>query len=339
MRLRLLFLRITRFEFWPYWVFYLPTIPYFLYLMLKTRSTTFFTNVNPAIYLSGIVGESKEEILRHIPSKYKAKSILLKKANISDEEVMETVKEEFTYPIIVKPNIGERGEGVEKVYDDAQLLRVIKTYPIDFILQEFIEYEHEFGVMYYRIPNTSEFAVTSIVRKGFLKVEGDGRSSVKELLQQNYRALLVWDYLKEHLEDIWYMIPKAGEIIYPQPIGNHSKGTMFMDANHLINPKVHDLFNGIVKEYTGFNYGRFDVKVKRVEDLESGEYLRIMELNGVTSEPAHIYDPKMALYKAYASIFKHYKIVSRISNANSTLGFKPASWNSFWNLMKAHYKA
>jgi hypothetical protein len=339
MKFRLLYLRITRFEFWPYWLFYLPTVPYFIYLMIKKRNTTFFTNVNPAIYLSGIVGESKEEILRHIPSKYKAKSILLKKATISDDEIILKVKQEFTYPLIVKPNVGERGEGVEKVYDDVQLLRIIKKHPIDFILQEFIDYEYEFGVMYYRIPNTSEYAVTSIVEKGFLKVVGDGRLSVKELLQQNYRAVLVWDYLKEHLDDTWYMIPKAGEIIYPQPIGNHSKGTMFIDATHLINPKVNDLFNGIVKDYNGFNYGRFDVKVKQLDDLETGEHLRIMELNGVSSEPAHIYDPKMSLYKAYASIFKHYKIISRISIANSNLGFKPVSWKSFWNLLKAHYNS
>ncbi len=339
MRLRLLFLRITRFEFWPYWVFYLPTVPYFLYLMIKAKSATFFTNVNPAIYLSGIVGESKEDILRNIPSQYKAKSILLKKANTSEESIIETVKREFTYPLIVKPNIGERGEGVEKVYNDVHLLRVIDTYPIDFILQEFIDYEYEFGVMYYRIPNTSEYGVTSIVQKGFLKVEGDGRSSVKELLQKNYRALLVWDYLKEHLEDTWCMIPKAGEVLYPQPIGNHSKGTKFINANNLINERVHHQFNEIVKDYKGFNYGRFDIKVKRLEDLETGEYLRIMELNGVTSEPAHIYDPKMNLLSAYKSIFKHYKIVSRISVANTKLGFKPAAWKSFWNLMKVHYKA
>lgn len=337
--MKLLFIKITRFEFWPYWVFYLPTVPYFLYLMIKTRSATFFSNVNPAIYLSGIVGESKEEILKNIPSKYKAKSILLKKASVTAEEIIETVNREFKYPIIVKPNIGERGEGVEKVYSDAHLLRVIDTYPIDFILQEFIDYEYEFGVMYYRIPNTNEYAVSSVVKKEFLKIEGDGRSSMKELLQKNYRALLVWDYLKEHLEDVWCMIPKAGEIIYPQPIGNHCKGTTFINANELITKQMSDLFNSIVKDYHGFNYGRFDVKVKRIEDLESGEFLRIMELNGITSEPAHIYDPKMKILNAYSSILKHFKIVSRISITNNALGYKPATWQSFWNLMKAHYKA
>jgi hypothetical protein len=332
------FLKIRKFEFWPYWIFYLPTVPYLLYLMLKARSATFFTNVNPAIYLSGIVGEAKEEILKNIPEQYKAKSILLKKINVTQEALQAIVDKEFRYPLIVKPNIGERGEGVEKVYSFEHLCRVIETYPIDFILQEFIDYEHEFGVMYYRIPNTNEYAVTSIVEKSFLSVQGDGSSSLKELLQQNYRALIVWEYLKERLEDTWSMIPKAGELIYPQPIGNHCKGTTFLNANKYITPAVSNLFNNIVIDYKGFNYGRFDVKVKSVDDLETGKHLRIMELNGVTSEPAHIYDPNMPLRKAYASVLNHFKLVYRISKANTANGYKPAAWASFYNLMKAHYK-
>jgi hypothetical protein len=306
--------------------------------MLRARSATFFTNVNPAIYLSGIVGEAKEEILKNIPDEYKAKSILLKKKNITELDLKTLVEKEFQYPIIVKPNIGERGEGVEKVYSFDHLCKVIDTYPIDFILQEFIEYEHEFGVMYYRIPNSNEYGVTSIVEKSFLKVQGDGSSSLKELLQQNYRARIVWEYLQERLEDTWSMIPKAGEIIYPQPIGNHCKGTTFLNANKYITPAVSALFNNIVKEYKGFNYGRFDVKVKAISDLETGKNLRIMELNGVTSEPAHIYDPNMSIWKAYASVFKHFKLVYKISKANTANGYKPAAWASFYNLMKAHYK-
>lgn len=338
MKWKLFFIKITRFEFWPYWIFYLPTVPYFIYLMIKARSATFFTNVNPAIYLSGIVGESKEDILQHVPAQYKAKSVLLKKATSNKEEIIALVNKEFNYPLVVKPNIGERGEGVEKVYNHEHLLSVIETYPIDFLIQEFIEYEYEFGVMYYRIPNTTEYGVTSIVQKGFLKVQGDGKKTLKELLALNFRAVLVWEYLEAHLKDTWNKIPKEGEMIYPQPIGNHCKGTMFLDANTLITDKVKELFHNMVKDYAGFNYGRFDVKVKRLEDLESGEYLRVMELNGVTSEPGHIYDPQMSLWKAYQSVCKHFNIVYRISQANTALGNKPAAWKSFWNLMKAHYQ-
>lgn len=336
MKLKLQFIKITRFEFWPYWIFYLPVVPYFLWLMIKSRSAAFFTNVNPGIYLSGIVGESKEEILKHISEKYKAKSVLISKDNTDDAENI--IQLHFQFPIIVKPNIGERGNGVEKVNSIEEFRNIKNTYKDDFIIQEFIDYEYEFGVMYYHIPNTNEYGVTSIVQKGFLKVIGDGHSSLKQLLSLNFRAQLVWDYLEEQLNDRWDEIPAKGEVIYPQPIGNHCKGTMFINGNHLINKSVSNLFHSIAQNFNGFYYGRFDVKVKSLKDLETGENLRIMELNGLTSEPAHIYDPKMSLWKAYKTIINHFRIVYRISKANSKLGVKPSSWNEFSRLMKAYYQ-
>lgn len=338
MNIRLKLIKITRFEFWPYWIFYIPTVPYFIYLMLKAKSATFFTNVNPGIYLSGIVGESKEAILKHLPAQYQVKSLFVKKGENTEEQILQAIKTHFTYPLIIKPDVGERGNGVEKIYNEQQLPNSIKTYAIDFIIQEFIDYPYEFGVMYYSIPGTNEYAISSVVEKGFLSVTGDGRHSIKELLAQNYRAVFVWDYLEEHLKDTWENIPKEGEIIYPQPIGNHCKGTTFLNANAYISQASKELFHSIAKEFKGFHYGRFDVKVKSPKDLETGEHLKIMELNGITSEPAHIYDPKMSLWKAYQSIFHHFSIVCRISIANRKLGHQPSTWKEFSSLMKKYYQ-
>ncbi len=338
MNLRLRLIKITRFEFWPYWIFYIPIVPYFIYLMIKARSATFFTNVNPGIYLSGIVGESKKEILKHIPNQYKAKSIYIEKNKWDDEAIVHKVREQFNYPIILKPNIGERGNGVEKVYNEPQLLKLIQNFEGDFIIQEFIDYKHEFGLMYYRIPGTDEYTISSIVEKGFLSVKGDGKHSIKELLSQNYRAVFVWKYLEDHLSNTWDRIPENGEEIFPQPIGNHCKGTTFINANKYISKAVTDRFHSIAKEFHGFYYGRFDVKVKDPKDLETGDHLKIMELNGITSEPAHIYDPKMSLWNAYKSIVHHFGVVYRISKANSRLGHQPASWKEFSALMKKYYQ-
>ena len=55
--------RLTRWEFWPAWLFYLPVVGYVLYLAFRHRSLTLFTAVNPAIPAGGFIGESKFEIL------------------------------------------------------------------------------------------------------------------------------------------------------------------------------------------------------------------------------------------------------------------------------------
>lgn len=337
MSFKILIYKLTRFEFWPYWIFYIPTVPYVLYLMLKSRNSTYFTNVNPAMYLSGIAGVSKSDILNNIPKEFTIKSQLISKERFHSSEFISTLINEFTFPIIIKPNMGERGKGVERINSLNHFHAIKHKYNEDVIIQEYIDYQHEFGVMYYQIPGTNVHRVSSIVEKGFLTVIGDGKLSVKELLMQNKRAILVWDYLEERLHDTWNYIPENGELLYPQPIGNHCKGTMFINANHLNNEKVTALFHKISREYPGFNYGRFDLKVKSLEDLETGKNLKIMELNGVTSEPAHVYDPKMPIWKAYKDIFHHFKIIYRISIANTKIGFKSANWKDFVGLMKKHY--
>lgn len=330
--------KIYRYEFWPYWLFYLHTIPYVLYLAFKAKSLSFFTNVNPGIYLSGIVGESKMEILNKLPIEYVPKTIFINATN-TESETIQKILQNFHFPIIIKPDIGERGDGVEKINNVDELKFILNKYQNNFIVQEFLDHELEFGIMYYRIPGTNEYGVTSIVQKGFLEVIGDGTTSIKDLLLKNERAVLVWNYLEQHLKDSWHSIPKINEKILVQPIGNHCKGTAFYNANHLINDEVADLFHKIVRNFDGFNYGRFDVKATSIKDLYTGENLKIMELNGITSEPGHIYDPKYRLWRACIDVHQHFQLVYRISKANKKLGIFPAKWSEFYNLMKNYYSA
>ncbi len=336
-KLKLRWLKLTHFEFWPYWIFYLPFIPYYIFKSIQYRSFCLFTNINPSIYLSGIVGESKEEILSmiepiHLP---RTEYYIIDEGNI--EEVVHHINQHFTLPIILKPDVGERGNLVEKISNENELQNYLNAARGKYIAQEFITSPYEFGIMYYHIPDTEEFKITSIVQKGFLHVVGDGKSSIKTLLEKQYRALLVWDYLQSHLKDVWNNIPKIGEKIYPQPIGNHCKGTMFIDSNDLITAELTHKVHSIAKNIPEFYYGRFDVKANTLEEFKKGEGIKIMELNGVTSEPGHIYDPNFRLLDAYRDLIKHFKIIIRISNKNKARGFKPASFREVYQLLSNFY--
>jgi hypothetical protein len=328
--------KLVRFEYWPYWIFYLPVVPYILYLAIRRGSLSYFTNVNPGIYLSGIVGESKSDILQKLPAEYLPTSIYFDGTSTAEQRYAK-ILEVLSFPFILKPDVGERGNSVEKISDANALKIYLAENPGSFIAQEFIEYPLEFGVMYYHIPESNEFKVTSIVQKGFLKVVGDGQKSMKALLAEQKRALLVWNYLEEHLGNFWDQIIPAGKEVYPQPIGNHCKGTMFLDAQYLMSTEVSSLFHSIAKQVPEFYYGRFDVKVQSTSDLFTGTHLRIMELNGLSSEPAHIYDPNYKLMQAYADLMKHMKIIFRISKANEQRGFAPAKTSEFIKLLRSFY--
>lgn len=49
-----------------------------------------------------------------------------------------------------------------------------------------------------------------------------------------------------------------------------------------------------------------------------------MELNGVTSEATHIYDPKLSLFDAYRVLFQQWRIAFEIGDLNRARGIRPA---------------
>jgi hypothetical protein len=119
--------RLTRWEFWPLWVFYIPIVTYILYLGLKHRSLTLFTAANPAIPESGFIGESKAEILRGLSSAngFVARHILIK-SSLPVTARFRQVREfmaanHLTLPIVVKPDKGQRGAGVTIARSEQQL--------------------------------------------------------------------------------------------------------------------------------------------------------------------------------------------------------------------------
>jgi hypothetical protein len=57
----------------------------------------------------------------------------------------------------------------------------------------------------------------------------------------------------------------------------------------------------------------------------AGRNLKIIELNGVTSEATHIYDPKLSLFDAYRVLFQQWRIAFEIGALNRKRGVRPAS--------------
>lgn len=315
-----LLLKVQNWEYWPWQLFYIPIFFYFIWLVIKSRSLFFFFNSNPGIESGGLLIESKKKILDLLPAHLIPKTEYFEYPSSLDE-VIESMKTKLIrFPLIVKPNYGERGWKVEKIEDVNELKVYLKNLRIDFLIQEFIDYPIELGVFYYRMPGEYNGKISSIVIKELLFVIGDGRSSVRELILENSRAFIHFNEIKKRHPDLMNLIPLNGEKIELVPIGNHSRGTTFLDGCHLISPELTSVFNKISLETRGFNYGRFDVRCKSIEELNKGRNFKILELNGAKSEPAHIYQPGFSIRSAYKTIFFHWNILYQISIANKNLG-------------------
>ncbi|UMB54268.1 D-alanine--D-alanine ligase [Lutibacter sp. A64] len=315
------FKKSLQWEYWPSYLFYVPVVPYAFYLALKSRSFGFFSAVNPSIEGSGNGLESKFKTIELVPDTYKPKSMFVAK-NQKLEEILNNLKQKnIEFPLIIKPDIGFRGLLVKKINTEIELQNYLKKYnTINLIIQEFISYKNECGIFYHRIPNEAKGKITSITLKKFLAVTGDGTSNLSTLIKNNERATNYLDLVLALNTDKLKSIPKKGEKIILTVIGNHSKGTEFINGNHLITKKLEKTLDTINSSINGWYYGRIDVKFKNFEELLQGKNLKILEINGVIAEPTHIYDAsKGTYYKALKSIKEHWKIIYKIGVKNKQL--------------------
>jgi len=221
--------------------------------------------------------------------------------------------------------------------NEKEWARVYKNSTGPFMLQEYVDLPLEFGVLCYRYPD-GNFGIPSIVEKEFLTLRGDGVSSIGELLENNIRASGNAGYLKKKYQASWNDILEKGEEIVAENIGNHVRGTKFINACHLINDKTISHFKRLTSDMDDFQYGRFDLRAGSYEDLFTGDNLKILEVNGVNSEVAHIYDPEMKLLIAYKDVYENLKIVFEIARENRKSGRTTISFLTFVQSLIRHLR-
>jgi hypothetical protein len=286
-------------------------------LAVKAKHPAFFSAANPSIKSSGNGTESKFDTLTLVPTNLKPKTILHKANNNFSDTVFSLQTEEISYPLIVKPDIGFRGLLVEKIDNEKQLKRYLEKYTIDIVIQEFIDYKNECGIFYFRNPNEDKGVISSITIKKFLTVLGDGSSTLHELILQNKRAVLYLKQLVEKHKNTLHIVPKKGDEILLSVVGNHSKGTQFLDGNHLITQKLIHTFDELSKSIQGWFYGRIDLKYNDFLEVENGSNFKILEINGIIAEPTHIYDAQHSSYfKALKAIRTHWTYLYKIATVN-----------------------
>lgn len=315
------FKKILNWEYWPSYMFYVPLLPYAFYLAIKSKSFGFFSAVNPSIEGSGNGLESKYKTTLLIPSAYKPKTIFIPKKESLTNIYDDLKSEEITFPLIIKPDIGFRGLLVKKINTKEELSNYLKKYDsLNLIIQEFIEYKNECGIFYYKIPGENEGVITSVTLKKYLSVFGDGKSTLLSLINTNKRANNYIDLILELNKDTLNSIPSKNEKIILNVIGNHSKGTEFINGNHLISTDLKNTLNKINLNIDGWYYGRVDIKYNSFEELLEEKNFKILEINGVISEPTHIYDStKGSYFGALKSIKEHWKIIYKIGVKNNKI--------------------
>ena len=346
------------FEFWPPALFYIPVVACWMWLAIRHRGLLLPMGANPSIYSGGFLFESKSQILELLPEETRGWAaphvkLLRRAADECGHADCSAARQRLAaagigYPVVAKPDVGQRGDGVRKIGSDAELLDYLVRFPAEqtLILQRMARGSGEAGILYFRQPDESRGQIFSITLKEFPVVVGDGRLTLRELILADPRARLIADvYLdrhREHLDDV----PSSGEHVPLVFAGNHAQGAIFRDGTELVTDALSQRFDEIAQSIPQFYFGRFDVRYERLEDLLEGRGFEIVEINGAGAEATHIWDARMTLRRAYRVLFEQFGVLFEIGATNRRHGYPPiglrrflADWRAYRRLSQTYPSA
>lgn len=332
--------KIWNWEFWPGWIFYPPVGLWVTALAVRYRRIGIIATVNPGIPLSGIVGESKIAILRNLagPGVLRAGLIPAGPLDKRVERLRQIMAESrVNWPVILKPDAGQRGASVKKAHDESQAGEYLREHRRPVVVQEYHAGPFEAGIFYYRYPGRDKGRIFSITDKRFSYLTGDGLRTLRQLILHHPRySMQHATFFKRH-SDRLDRIPAAGERIRLAEAGNHCQGTMFLEGRRLWTPELEAAIDRIARRFEGFYFGRFDVRYSDEAAFRAGRDLNIVELNGVTSESTDIYDPRRSLISAWITLMRQWSIAFRIGHLNVENGHQPATIAGLWREMRRYY--
>ena len=167
------------------------------------------------------------------------------------------------FPVVLKPDAGQRGAGVAIVRSLEQLNEYLTKSFFPVILQEYLPGE-EYGVFYYRHPGDARGRIFSVTEKRMPVLLGDGRRTLEELILADERAVCMAEfYLRKNAERV-QEIPAMGERVQLVEIGTHCRGAIFLDGGDAITPELEAVIDQIAKTLKAFSSGALTSVFHRV---------------------------------------------------------------------------
>lgn len=320
--------KIKNWEQWPFKILYAPIAPVWVWYIIRSRSIWFFTPSNPKLTFGGMEGEPKKEMHDLLPPQLCPVFFNVKPSE-SFSLILENVKEKnISFPLIVKPEVGGQGILFRKINNEEQLKNFHEHMPVEYFVQEFINYQVEVSLFYYRYPSEPKGVITGFLQKIPLQVTGDGVHTLEELIMMNSKSGKRIDELRLKHAPHFDKVLKKGDKYMLSYAANHNRGARFIDLKNEIDERLLNILDAISHSGNDFFYGRYDIMCNSIEELKEGKNFVILEYNGCGAEPNHFYDTGYTLINAWQEILKHWKILYKISRYNYKNGV------TYWPALK-----
>ena len=308
LRWRIRWARIRHWEFWPGWLYYIPIVLWILLCGLRFRHWTAFSATNPGMDNGSVVGERKSHMLLALQQ---ARPDLLPRTELLDAELdkalasVRQLGEEQGWPLVLKPNIGQRGRGVAIVHSLAEAEAYLHVASFAVLTQAYVEGQ-EYGIFLRRLPGRPDFEISSITHKALPFLSGNGRDNLRTLILAHPRAWLIAPMLFERHREQLGRVLKESEDFQLVELGAHCRGSEFRDGSDCHSPALLQTMQALAHALPGFDFGRIDLRCPDAQSLRAGKAIQVLEINGVTSEPAHYYHPGTSYWRGLAGFCAHW---------------------------------
>jgi hypothetical protein len=249
--------------------------------------------------------DPKTDTYKLLDKKYYPQSVAIK-LPLSEKQIESIISlEKLSYPLIIKPDGDSvQGNNVYHITNQTDWYKYLKFLPKgNYLLQEYITGE-EYSIYYYRYPTEKKWHILGITKKIYPTLIGDGESTVWELINKHDRYHRYYSLFRDKYHiDMWEIIQKniSKEIA---TIGNHCKGSMFLDRSVHSSKELIQHIDQLFKYDAWVYLFRLDVKWQSRKDIVAGHFKVIESNNGIFAEPTYMYDPEYKIINAYKQITK-----------------------------------
>lgn len=327
-------------EWWPAWTLYVPILPMAVVLAVRHRCLRAPLMVNPALPDSGLVGESKAAILHRLGAAPVLPWCLLPAASPTNrlarlEQWLHATG--HVWPVILKPDVGERGAGVRLIANASAAERWLTDHPRRALAQQFHPGPIEISIFWARHPGRIG-KILSLTDKVFPVIVADGINSIADLIAAHPRFRLQSEVFLKRLGARTTMIPEQGTHISLGLAGNHAQGCLFRDGATLITPELSRAVDQWMRASPGINFGRFDIRAQDYRSVATGTGLAVVELNGLSSEPTAIYDPSRPPWFAWKMLVRTWSAAFAIGADEARRGRRAPALSAVWRRIRHEYQ-
>ncbi len=314
----------------PTWLICIPLVIQWCWLALRYRSLTLPSAANPVITSGGLIGEGKLEYFQgmgQLARSYTARHCAISTQRLKSPRELRRLMEraELSFPVVVKPDVGLRGHGVQRVDDLAGLQRYLAMFPSNeiVVMQEYLPQEDEAGIFYLRDPLTGQGRLTGLALRDFPRVIGDGRRTITDLIKADPRAGRLVRSAQHDCRFTGSDVPAAGKVVRLATIGSTRVGGLYRDGGEHITEQLTSVIDAIARDMPSFHFGRFDVRFNTAQELSAGAGFKIMEINGAGSEAIEAWDPGTGAVAGFGIIFAKQRMGFAIGANQRSAGVQP----------------